>query len=393
MFSPLAGQQAFLRPTSADNEIHQQTIPSLSDVGDFSHLTRTPPRHVVIVAWRDRANPKAGGSELLVDQLAQGMVSRGHQVTLLCGGPNAPRPYRVVRSGGDYSQFLLAPLTYWRRIRDCDVVVEVCNGLPYLTPLWCGRPTVCLVNHVHTELWPLRYPPPLSTMGRFAEQVLMPRAHTNSIFLTVSASSATELAGLGIRRDRIRLLCNGLQQPPPATPRSPTPLFLALGRLAEYKRLDLLLRLWERVRPITGGRLVIAGDGPDRGRLQRLAGPDVTFAGHVSEAEKHRLLCSAWLLLHPALIEGWGIVVAEAAIRGAPTIGFDVPGLRDSVVDGETGVLVPTEGRFASAWATMALDERTRTRMGTAAHARADRLRWSTAVNRFAEVVEEAIAR
>ncbi len=126
-------------------------------------------------------------------------------------------------------------------------------------------------------------------------------------------------------------------QPDPLTPRSAEPLFLALGRLTEYKRIDMLLRLWERVRHVVGGKLVIAGDGPERSRLEAMAGPGVVFTGRVSEEEKHRLLCSAWLLLHPALIEGWGIVITEAAIRGTPAIGFDVPGLRDSVVNGQTG--------------------------------------------------------
>ena len=84
----------------------------------------------------------------------------------------------------------------------------------------------------------------------------------------------------------------------------------------------------------------------------------------MSEEEKHRLLCSAWMLLHPALIEGWGIVITEAAIRGTPAIGFDVPGLRDSVVNGQTGVLVRSEGQFASAWASLALDHRTREALG-----------------------------
>jgi glycosyltransferase involved in cell wall biosynthesis len=352
-----------------------------------------PVRHVVIVAWRDLANPRAGGSELLVDQLARGMLAKGHSVTLLCGGPTGRRPYRVVRTGGTLSQFLLTPLAYRRQIDHCDVLVEVCNGLPYLAPLWCRRPTVCLVNHVHTDLWSLRYPPPLSTVGRFAERVVMPRVHSGNLFLTVSESSASDLEGIGVQRDRIRLLHNGVEPAATRHPRSATPLFLALGRLAEYKRLDLLLRLWERVRPVTGGELVIAGDGPDRARLEQLAGDGVTFAGYVSEEDKHRLLSAAWLLLHPALMEGWGIVVAEAAARGTPTIGFDVPGLRDSVIDGETGVLADTGARFTSAWATLALDDARRARMGAAARGFAARMRWGSAVERFAAVVEEAITR
>ena len=171
-------------------------------------------------------------------------------------------------------------------------------------------------------------------------------------------------------------------------------MFLALGRLTDYKRIDLLLRLWERVRHVVGGtagdRRATARSGP---ASRPWPGPDVVVTGRVSEEEKHRLLCSAWLLLHPAMIEGWGIVIAEAAIRGTPAIGFDVPGLRDSVVDGETGVLVRSEGQFASAWASLALDHRTREALGAAARERALRLHWSAAVEGFAKVADEAIAR
>jgi glycosyltransferase involved in cell wall biosynthesis len=349
-------------------------------------------RHVLFVAWRDLANPRAGGSEVLVDRLAEGIAAHGHRVTLLCGGPSSQRPYSVVCSGGTYSQFFKAPFVYRRRLRDCDLVVEVCNGMPYLAPLWTGRPTLCLVNHVHTDLWGLRFPPPISTAGRFAESVLMPWAHRKNLFLTISSSTAAALENLGVARENIRLIFNGVEPPGPLAPRSAQPLFLALGRLTDYKRLDLLLRLWERVRPVVGGHLVIAGDGPERERLEALAGPGVVFAGRVSEEEKHRLLCAAWMLVHPAMIEGWGIVVAEAAVRGTPTIGFDVPGLRDSVVDGETGTLVRSEGQFASAWASLAIDHYTRESFGKAARARAFRLQWSAAVEGFAKVADEAMA-
>jgi glycosyltransferase involved in cell wall biosynthesis len=350
-------------------------------------------RHILFVAWRDLANPRAGGSEVLVDRLAEGSLARGHRVTLMCGGPTEGRPYEVVRSGGTYSQFLRAPLVYRRRLRECDLVVEVCNGMPYLAPLWSASPVVCLVNHVHTELWGLRFPPPISTAGRFAESRLMPWAHRKNLFLTISSSTATALEEIGVPRDSIRIIINGVEPPAPLMPRSQEPLFLALGRLTDYKRLDLLLRLWDRVRPVVGGQLVIAGDGPERDSLEALAGPGVVFAGRVSEEEKHRLLCSAWMLLHPAMIEGWGIVVAEAAIRGTPAIGFDVPGLRDSVVHGQTGVLVGNEGQFASAWASLAIDHQTREGFGRAARDRALRLQWSAAVERFAEVADEAMAR
>jgi glycosyltransferase involved in cell wall biosynthesis len=352
-----------------------------------------PGRHVVFIAWRDLANPRAGGSEVLVDRLAAGMTARGDRVTLLCGGPAAEHGYRVVSSGGTYTQFLRAPATYWRRLGDADLVVEVCNGMPFFSPLWCRRPLICLVNHMHTDLWRLRFPGPVAAAGRFAESRLMPWAHRDNLFLTVSNSTAGALRSVGVAEDRIRQICNGVVQPDPPAPRSPEPMFLALGRLADYKRVDLLLKLWNRVRPVVGGTLVIAGDGPERARIEALAGPGVIVAGRVTEEDKHRLLCAAWLLLHPALIEGWGIVVAEAAIRGTPAVGFDVPGLRDSVVSGETGLLVGTEGEFASAWASLALNHRAREAMGAAARERAERLHWSLAVEGFAGAADDALAR
>jgi glycosyltransferase involved in cell wall biosynthesis len=384
-----------LMPTPAGADVPAPPRPSLAPLPlppPRASAGRRP-RHILFVAWRDLANPRAGGSEILVDRLAEGMTARGDQVTLLCGGPVGQRPYQVIRSGGSYTQFLRAPLKYHRVVEDCDLVVEVCNGMPFFAPLWARRPMICLVNHVHTELWEVRFPPAVAALGRYTESVLMPRAHRKNLFLTVSSSTASALTDIGVRQDQIRQVCNGVEPPQPLTPRSPEPMFLALGRLEDYKRVDLLLRLWERVRHVVGGKLVIAGDGPERGRIEALAGPGVVVTGRVSEEEKHRLLCSAWMLLHPAMIEGWGIVITEAAIRGTPGIGFDVPGLRDSVVDGETGLLVRSEGQFASAWASLALDHRTREALGCAARERAMRLHWSAAVEGFADVADEAIAR
>ncbi|GHE69903.1 glycosyl hydrolase [Streptomyces longispororuber] len=353
------------------------------------------PRRITFLARRDLDNPAAGGSELLVDRLADGLTREGHQVTLLCGGPAAYRDYRVVSAGGDLGHYLRARSTHRRQVGGSDLLVEVCNGMPYLAPLWHRGPTVCLVNHVHTELWSMRFQGPLAPaarLGRKLEHWALSGAQRGNLLVAVSESTAAALQDLGVERDRIRVVHNGVEEPGPLAERSPEPLFLAMGRLVEYKRVDLLLRLWERVRPVTGGRLVIVGEGPERARLERMAGPDVTFTGHVSEAEKHRLLCAAWLLLHPSAVEGWGLVVTEAATRGTPAIGFDVPGIRDSVEDGVTGLLAHGESSFAAAWCTLALSTERREAFGKAAAERAARFRWANTVRQFRAVAAEAVA-
>ncbi|MFF0015292.1 glycosyltransferase family 4 protein [Streptomyces sp. NPDC005374] len=355
-----------------------------------------PPRRIVFLAHRDLDNPAAGGSELLVDRLADGLTRLGHQVTLLCGGPASYRDYRVVSAGGEFGHYLRARTAFARQVGETDLLVEVCNGMPYLAPLWHRGPTLCLVNHVHTDLWKMRFGGPLAPAARIGRRLehwalAGAAARNHGLLVAVSPSTAQALRSIGVERDRIRVVHNGVEEPGPLAERSPEPLFVAVGRLVEYKRIDLLLRLWERVRPVTGGRLVIVGDGPERERLQQLAGPGVEFTGHVSEAEKHRLLCAAWLLLHPSAVEGWGLVVTEAATRMTPTIAFDVPGLRDSVADGETGVLAQGESSFAAAWCTLALSGHRRELMGKAARDRAARFRWHRTVRQFRAVASEAV--
>ncbi|NUO44837.1 MAG: glycosyltransferase family 4 protein [Streptomyces sp.] len=353
-----------------------------------------PPRRIVFLAHRDLGNPAAGGSELLVDRLADGLTRLGHQVTLLCGGPASYRDYRVVSAGGELGHFLRARSAFSRQVGDCDLLVEVCNGMPYFAPLWHRGPTLCLVNHVHTDLWKMRFGGPMAPaarLGRRLEHWALTGAQQRSLLVAVSPSTAHALRAIGVERGRIRVVHNGVEEPGPRADRSPEPLFVAVGRLVEYKRIDLLLRLWERVRPVTGGRLVIVGDGPERERLEQLAGPGVEFRGHVSEAEKHRLLCEAWLLMHPSAVEGWGLVVTEAATRETPTIAFDVPGLRDSVVDGETGVLARGESSFAAAWCTLALSGERRELMGKSAREHAARYRWDRTVRQFRAVAAEAV--
>ncbi|PSM41163.1 glycosyl transferase [Streptomyces dioscori] len=364
------------------------------------------PRRIVFLARRDYGNEAAGGSELLVDRLAEGLTHLGHQVTLLCGGPASPtlgsarpggapiRDYRVVSAGGDLGHYLRARSAFQRQVGDCDLLVEVCNGMPYLAPLWHRGPTLCLVNHVHTDLWRMRFGGPLAPaarLGRRLEHWALAGGQRGGLLVAVSPSTAHALRAIGVERERIRVVHNGVEEPGAPAQRSPEPLFLAVGRLVEYKRIELLLRLWERVRPVTGGRLVIVGDGPERQRLQQLAGPGVEFTGHVSEAEKHRLLCAAWLLLHPSAVEGWGLVVTEAAARETPAIAFDVPGLRDSIVDGETGLLARGESSFAAAWCTLALSTHRRTLMGKAAGDRAAQYRWHRTVRQFRAVATEAV--
>jgi glycosyltransferase involved in cell wall biosynthesis len=119
------------------------------------------------------------------------------------------------------------------------------------------------------------------------------------------------------------------------------PIIIYVGRLKKAKRPDHIVKAFSMiVEQIPRAKLWIVGDGYLREDLERMAGNNVKFFGHVSEKEKIDLLSKAWVLVNPSIREGWGINIIEANACGTPCIAYNVPGLRDSIVDGETGLLV-----------------------------------------------------
>jgi glycosyltransferase involved in cell wall biosynthesis len=335
---------------------------------------------------------QAGGAELVADRLLTGLQERGYEVALLSGKPLAQHDYTAVASGGTYSQYVVAPLVYWRRFRGWDVVVDVETGIPFFSPLWRRGPVICLVHHVHTDQWQLYFPKPVAWFGRWLESTCMPLVYRKCQFTADSESTKQSLIELGIDPERIRTIALGIDAVDESTQaaRSEEPLFLSLGRLVPHKRVDLVLDIWEKVRPVTGGKLVIVGEGPERERLERLAGPDVEFTGFVPEEERQAWLDRAWFLVHTTMHEGWGMTVMEGAVRGAPSIALDVVGLRDSILDDRTGLLVKSTDDFTQAWVDLALDPPRRERYSVAARGWARDHNWDQAVDAVAELVDAA---
>ncbi len=128
-------------------------------------------------------------------------------------------------------------------------------------------------------------------------------------------------------------------------------LYLCVSALVPYKRVELAVRAFSQPgRPGARRRLVVVGDGPERARLARLAGPDVELRGRVDDDELLRLYAACRAVVHPAL-DDFGIVPVEALAAGRPVIAFAAGGALDSVRDGETGVLFaqPTPAALAAA--------------------------------------------
>lgn len=148
-----------------------------------------------------------------------------------------------------------------------------------------------------------------------------------------------------------------------------------VGSLVPAKGVDVLLRAFHDVaKRREGARLLVIGDGPERGSSERLAvelgiGAAVEFAGVRAREELATLYARARLLVLPSRSEGFGLVLAEAAAFGTPAVGADVGGIPDVIQDGVSGLIVPPDDvpALADAIATLLGDDARRAAMGAAA--------------------------
>jgi glycosyltransferase involved in cell wall biosynthesis len=372
-----------------------------------------PRLRVLLLNWRDLHHPEAGGAERYIVNVASGLAARGHDIVFRTAAyPGAladevVEGVRYLRQGGHYSIYGRALIANLVRAERPDVVVDVQNGVPYLTPLVRTTPVVNLVHHVHREQWPVVFGPRTARLGWWIESELAPRVYRRTRYVAVSDSTKRELVQLGVSPDLVSIIHNGTDAVADArAQRSSRPRVIVLGRLVPQKRVEIAIDAVAALRGrVPGIHLDIVGAGwwePNlREHVARLEmEAEVTFHGHVSETEKHVLLGQAWVHAMPSLKEGWGLVVVEAGVHGTPTVAFrSAGGPTDSIRHGETGLLVDDAGAepdvegFTAALASLVTDEAQRERMSHNSRRWVSRFRWDDCVRAWEQLLLREAAR
>jgi glycosyltransferase involved in cell wall biosynthesis len=308
---------------------------------------------ILVLNWQDRENPQAGGAELHLHEIFGRLAGRGHTVELLCSAWSGAAPRKVIdgidvhRVGSRHTYPFLAHGYYRRHLasHQYDVVIEDLNKAPLYTPLWKVNSLVVLVHHLFGSTAFRETAAPLAAALWFAERPIG-RIYRRTPFEAVSESTALDLVERGIPRERIRVIYNGVDTAyltPDDSARAAEPLFIYIGRLKRYKGVDLVIRAFAALGEETA-TLEIAGTGDYRGELEKIAEEcgvqsRVRFLGFIPEESKVALFRRAWATLLASPKEGWGISNMESAACGTPVIASDSPGIRESVVNGETGFL------------------------------------------------------
>ena len=310
-----------------------------------------------ILFWTNGFWPRTGGIETLGLQLLASMQEKGHQCLVLANKdyPHSKEDeiYRdITIKRFDFNASITRELKTMHLIKEYVewIAREFQPDVIYLNALSGASPFVFLLfrklfsSPVVITVHDLSYekmPPMIEKIYSAAHHICCVSKWTLDVAEKFLPS----------QRDKLRLIYNGLSMPAI----SPTPLpfvpptILLLGRLSWEKGFDTAIEAFSLLKKRgSNAQLLIAGDGPERRKLEELVGTleltqSVQFTGAVPIEDVPSLINRATFVVCSSFFEAFGLVALEAMQMERPVIASAVGGLQEIIQDGETGILVPSK--------------------------------------------------
>lgn len=318
---------------------------------------------ILILNWRDIKNPSSGGAEILTHEIAKRCVKWGHTVVQVSSFfPSGKKEemvdgVKIIRCGSANIRSFHLPIhlaAFWwyltKRKEKFDVIIDEIHGLPFFTPWYVKEKKAVLICEVAGELWKKMFGPIFGSLGRIVEKFYLSIVYSNIPFLTISQSTKEDLIKNGIKEKNITVLPMGISIPDDLRifKKEKEQTLIFVGRLSKQKGIeDAIFALREVIKKIPRVKLWVIGreDKEYLNYLKDLSrklgiNDKIRFFGFVSEVKKFELMSKAHILLAPSIKEGWGLTVIEAGSQGTPTIAYNTSGLRDSIQNHKTGLLV-----------------------------------------------------
>jgi len=311
--------------------------------------------NILILNWRDPKNPKSGGAEIVTLEHARAWVKAGHKVTWFTSEFKKSKReeviegINVIRRGNILTVFLYAVIFYLFTKNKFDLVIDEIHGIPFFTPLYVRKPKIAFIHEVAGEIWDHMFLFPINKIGKIAEHFYF-KFYKDVKFWTDANSTIEDLVKMGIKKKNCTAIsCPISHVSLSVLPKKEiVPTFIFVSRIVKMKGIEDVLRAFFYIlRELRDAQLWIVGDG-DKKYVKVLKemmrtysiNPKVKFFGRVDENKKFELLKRAHILLHASVKEGWGLVVIEAASQATPSVVYNVGGLRDSVKNGKTGIVL-----------------------------------------------------
>jgi len=354
---------------------------------------------ILIFNWKDINNPEAGGAEVFTHEISKRLVKKGHEVTLFTSQFKGSQKeeivdgVRIVRDGGKISVYLKAKQHYKKVFskEGYDVVIDEINTRPFFVHKFVtnGEKVFALIHQLAREYWFHETRFPINYIGYYFLENRWLRQYTEIPTITISESTRKDLIEMDFKK--IFLIPEGLGFKPlkKIPKKADKPVVIFVGRLKKAKRPDHAIEAFKIIKEtIPEAELWIVGEGYFRKKLQKKLVQGVKFFGHVPEKKKFELLKKAWVLINPSVREGWGINVIEANSVGTPCVAYDVPGLRDSVLNGETGMIVNSgSNELAETIIPILNDYKLRRRISKNALTYSKKFNWSKSSEEFFNIM------
>ena len=310
---------------------------------------------ILILSWRDIRSPLSGGAEIFTYENAKRWVAAGHEVTWFssdfgdCPKEETIDDIRIIRRGTEVTIIYHAFRHYKKSFKGkCDLIIDQINTIPFLTPLYVKEKKVLMIFQLARKIWFFETFFPLSLIG-FIMEYLYLKIYKKTPVLTISESTKQDLTKLKYS-ENITILPIGLSFKPleRVSEKESNPTLVFVGRLRKSKRIHHIIQALNIVKKrIPNIRLhIVGGHGKPRyiKKLNYLIRKynlqdNIIFHGYVDEQTKRDLIKQSHAIVISSIREGWGMVVSEANALSTPAIGYNVHGLRDSIIDGQTGLL------------------------------------------------------
>ena len=300
---------------------------------------------IAILNWRDLKHPEAGGAEVFVHEVGRRWAEQDHDVTLYssrwkgCDDRDSDEGLTIRRVGTLRSgQHHLTAPHLLRNARRPDALLESINTFPYLLPLRRKPPPyVSLVHQMARDVWRSHLPALPARLAEWVEpHFFLP--YRSRPLLAVSNSTKKDLESAGA--NDVSVVPQGGIGPQQLREKFAVPTVVWVGRLASNKRPDHAIEAFRGLRCVLpNARMEIVGEGPLEATLRETLPSGARLRGRLPRAELDDLLGRSHLILMTSIREGWGLVVSEANALGTPAVGYDVPGLTDSILHKKTGLL------------------------------------------------------
>jgi glycosyltransferase involved in cell wall biosynthesis len=346
--------------------------------------------------WRCWLNPAMGGAEVFTYEVAKRWAASGHEICLFTSKFSGSKNeeivdgVKIVRSGGRFTVYREAKRTYNNRFKKegFDVVIDEINTKPFFAPKFVqnGERVIALIHQLAREYWFYETPFPANYIGYHYLENHWLKQYVDVPTVTVSKSTLDDLEGLGFRD--VSIVPEGLNFTASAAlpKKNQKPILVYSGRLKKAKRPDHAIKAFKLVKEkFSNAELWVFGDGPLRRKLERISGSSVTFFGSIDNDRRRALLSESWILVVPGVREGWGLNIVEANALGVPSVAYDVAGLRDSIKNSETGLLVESGNLKALADTLVGLlqDEPRRLKLSLNALSYAKEFNWDRTAKEF----------